>query len=148
MACGRILCHFNQFGRPCYTLHACRNFEFGTWGKWPLHTYFFGRFLRFFLWFLKLFLQLLFMVSALGQNDHYNRYILVFLEQLLRVTAELIEMVQYRAWQTIETNACLVQWLFTLTYSCLVRMLNLGFDSSSSIFSMYKQLLNLIFWLG
>ena len=101
-----------------------------------------------FLRFLKLFLQLLFMVSALGQNDHYNRYISVFLERLLHITAELIEMVQYRAWQTIETNACLVQWLFTLTYSCLVRMLNLGFDSSSSIFSMYKQLLNLIYWLG
>ena len=29
----RVLCHFDQFGRPCYTLHACRNFEFGTWGK-------------------------------------------------------------------------------------------------------------------
>ena len=56
----------------------------------------------------------------------------------------------YRAWQTVETNACLVQWLFTLTYSCLVSssMLNLGFNSSSSIFSTYKQLLNLIYWLG
>ena len=55
---------------------------------------FFGRFLRFFLRFLKPFLQLLFMVSALGQNDRYNRYISAFLEQLLRVTAELIKMVQ------------------------------------------------------
>ena len=34
------------------------------------------------------------MVSALGQNDRYNSYISVFLERLLRVTAELIEMVQ------------------------------------------------------
>ena len=45
--------------------------------------------------FLKPFLRLLFMVSALGQNDRYNRYISAFLERLLRVTAELIEMVQY-----------------------------------------------------
>ena len=37
-----VLYHFNQFGRPCYTLHACQNFEFGTWGKWPFD---------FFLWF-------------------------------------------------------------------------------------------------
>ena len=35
------------------------------------------------------------MVSALGQNDRYNRYISAFLERLLRVTAELIEMAQY-----------------------------------------------------
>ena len=35
------------------------------------------------------------MVLALGQNDCYNRYISAFLEQLLHVTAELIEMVQY-----------------------------------------------------
>ena len=36
------------------------------------------------------------MVSApLGQNDRYNRYISAFLERLLRITAELIEMVQY-----------------------------------------------------
>ena len=45
--------------------------------------------------FLKPFLRLLFMVSALGQNNCYNRYISAFLEQLLRITAELIEMVQY-----------------------------------------------------
>ena len=32
---------------------------------------------------------------ALGQNDHYHRYISVILEGLLRVTAELTEMVQY-----------------------------------------------------
>ena len=43
----------------------------------------------------KPFLRLLFMVSALGQNDRYNRYISAFLERLLRVTAELIEMAQY-----------------------------------------------------
>ena len=35
------------------------------------------------------------MVSALGHNDRYNRYISAFLERLLRVTAELIEMAQY-----------------------------------------------------
>jgi hypothetical protein len=93
-----ILSHFDQFGRPCYTLHACRNFEFGTWRKWPLHTFFFSRFLRFLLRFLKPFLRLLFMVSALGQNDRYNRYISAFLERLLRVTAELIEMAQYFFW--------------------------------------------------
>ena len=45
--------------------------------------------------FLKPFLRLLFMVSALGQNNCYNRYISAFLESLLHVTAELIEMVQY-----------------------------------------------------
>ena len=26
---------------PCYMLHACRNFDFGTWGKWLLHRFFF-----------------------------------------------------------------------------------------------------------
>jgi len=36
----KILCHFNQFGRPCYVLHACQNFDFGTWGEWPLHSLF------------------------------------------------------------------------------------------------------------
>ena len=35
------------------------------------------------------------MVSAVGQNGRYNRYISAFLERLLRVTAELIEMAQY-----------------------------------------------------
>ena len=35
------------------------------------------------------------MVLALGQNGRYNRYILAFLERLLRVTDELIEMAQY-----------------------------------------------------
>ena len=35
------------------------------------------------------------MVSALGQNGRYNRYISAFLERLLRVTDELIEMAQY-----------------------------------------------------
>ena len=64
-------------------------------GEMSVTNIFFGRFLRFFLRFLKPFLRLLFMVSALGQNDRYNRYILAFLERLLRVTAELIEMVQY-----------------------------------------------------
>ena len=42
----------------------------------------------------KAFFTTSFMVSALGQNDRYNRYISAFLERLLRVTAELIEMVQ------------------------------------------------------
>ena len=37
------------------------------------------------------------MVSALGQNGRYNRYISAFLERLLRVTDELIEMAQYGA---------------------------------------------------
>ena len=41
------------------------------------------------------FLRLLFMVLALGQNDHYNCYISAFLEWLLHVTAKLIEMVWY-----------------------------------------------------
>ena len=36
------------------------------------------------------------MVSALGQNDCYNRYISAFLEWLLRVTAELISLVPIR----------------------------------------------------
>ena len=69
-----LLYHFDQFGRPCYMLHACRIFEFGTWGKWPLRTFFFSRFLWFFLRFLKPFLRLLFMVSPLRQNDRYNCY--------------------------------------------------------------------------
>ena len=47
-----------------------------------------------FLRFLKPLLRLIFMVSALRQNDRYNGYISAFLERLLRVTAELIEMVQ------------------------------------------------------
>ena len=38
------------------------------------------------------------MVSALGQNDRYNRYISAFLERLLRVTAELIELAQLGAY--------------------------------------------------
>ena len=37
------------------------------------------------------------MVSALGQNGRYNRYISAFLERLLRVTDELIEMAQYHS---------------------------------------------------
>ena len=32
-----ILCHFDQFGRPCYVLHTCRNFGFGTLARPPLH---------------------------------------------------------------------------------------------------------------
>ena len=56
---------------------------------------FFRQIFTIFLRFLKPFLRLLFMVLALGHNDHYNRYILAFLEWLLHVTAELIEMVQY-----------------------------------------------------
>jgi len=39
----KILYHFGQFSRPCYALHACRNFDFGTWGKWLLHRLFFSR---------------------------------------------------------------------------------------------------------
>ena len=44
------------------------------------------------------------MISALGQNDRYIRYISVIWEgplrvNALRVTAELIEMVQYSASQ-------------------------------------------------
>jgi hypothetical protein len=37
-----LLYHFDQFGMPCYTLHTCRNFLFGTSQKWPLHTFFLG----------------------------------------------------------------------------------------------------------
>ena len=37
MAAGCLLCHFDQFGRPCYALHTCRNFGFGTLAKPPLH---------------------------------------------------------------------------------------------------------------
>ena len=59
------------------------------------YIHFFSADFMIFLQFLKPFLQLLFMVSALGQNDHYNHYISVFLEQLLCVTAKLIEKVQY-----------------------------------------------------
>ena len=40
------------------------------------------------------------MVSALGQNGRYNRYISAFLERLLRVTDELIEMAQYLPMRT------------------------------------------------
>ena len=64
-------------------------------GEMTITYIFFQQIFTIFLRFLKPFLQLLFMVSALGQNDCYNRYILAFLERLLRVTAELIEMVQY-----------------------------------------------------
>ena len=32
---------------------------------------------------------------ALGQNDHYHRYISAILEGLLCITAKLIKMVQY-----------------------------------------------------
>ena len=32
-----ILCHFNQFGNPRYTLHTCRNFGFGTLSRSLLH---------------------------------------------------------------------------------------------------------------
>ena len=32
-----LLCHFDQFGRPCYALHTCRNFGFGTLARPPLH---------------------------------------------------------------------------------------------------------------
>jgi len=38
-----VLYHFGQFSRPCYVLHACQNFEFGTWGEWLLHRLFFSR---------------------------------------------------------------------------------------------------------
>ena len=39
-----ILYHFDQFGslRPCYALHTCRNFDFGTLQKCPLHPFFFS----------------------------------------------------------------------------------------------------------
>ena len=64
-------------------------------GEMTVTYLFFGRFLGFFLRFLKPFSRVLFMVSALGQNGRYNRYISAFSERLLRVTAELIEMAQY-----------------------------------------------------
>ena len=64
-------------------------------GEMTVTDIFFRQIFTIFLRFLKPFLRLLFMVSALGQNDRYNRYILAFLERLLRVTAELIEMAQY-----------------------------------------------------
>ena len=63
-------------------------------GEMTVTYIFFRQIFTIFLRFLKPFLQLLFMVSALGQNDCYNRYILAFLERLLRVTADLIKMVQ------------------------------------------------------
>ena len=64
-------------------------------GEMTVTYIFFRQIFTIFLRFLKPFLRLLFMVSALGQNDRYNRYILAFLEWLLCVTAKLIEMVQY-----------------------------------------------------
>ena len=60
-------------------------------GEMTVTYIFFQQIFMIFLWFLKP----LFMVSALGQNDRYNHYISAFLEQLLRITAKLIEMVQY-----------------------------------------------------
>ena len=63
-------------------------------GEMTVTNIFFRQIFTIFLRILKPFLRLLFMVSALGQNDRYNRYISAFLERLLRVTAELIEMVQ------------------------------------------------------
>ena len=89
-----------------------------------------------FLRFLKPFLRFLFMVSALGQNDRYNRYISAFLEWLLRVTAELIEMAQYTEiqWKSpvlvqFELVQCLVPGPITITNS----LFRLGFlwDSRS-----------------
>ena len=64
-------------------------------GEMTVTYIFFRQIFTIFLRFLMPFLRLLFMVSALGQNDRYNRYISAFLERLLRVTAELIEMAQY-----------------------------------------------------
>ena len=64
-------------------------------GEMTVTYIFFWQIFTIFLRFLKPFLQLLFMISALGQNDRYNHYISAFLEQLLHVTAKLIEMVQY-----------------------------------------------------
>ena len=64
-------------------------------GEMTVINVFFRQIFTIFLRILKPFLRLLFMVSALGQNDRYNRYISAFLERLLRVTAELIEMAQY-----------------------------------------------------
>ena len=65
-------------------------------GEMTITYIFFRHFIAIFLRFLMPFLRLLLMVSALGQNDRYNRYISAFLERLLRVTAELIKMVQYQ----------------------------------------------------
>ena len=67
-------------------------------GEMTITYIFFRHFIAIFLRFLMPFLRLLLMVSALGQNDRYNRYISAFLERLLRVTAELIKMVQYQVW--------------------------------------------------
>ena len=64
-------------------------------GEMTVTYTFFRHIFTIFLRFLKPFLRLLFLVSPLGQNDRYNRYISAFLERLLRVTAELIEMTQY-----------------------------------------------------
>ena len=75
-------------------LHACRNFEFAHGGN-NCYIHFFWQIFTIFWRFLMPFLQLLFMVLALGQNDRYNCYISVFLEWLLCVTAKLIEMVWY-----------------------------------------------------
>ena len=44
----------------------------------------------------KAFFTIFLMNSALDQNDRYLRYISAIWEELLRVTAELTEMVQYK----------------------------------------------------
>ena len=85
-----------KISRPCYTLHACRNFWIWHMGEMTVTYIYFRQIFTIFLRFLKPFLQLIFMISAFGQNDRYNRYISAFLERLLCITAELIEMVQYK----------------------------------------------------
>ena len=38
----QLLCHFNQFGRPCDPWQCCWNFGFGKMPKWPWQHIFFG----------------------------------------------------------------------------------------------------------
>ena len=82
---------------------------------------FFRQIFRISLRFLKPFSQVLFMVSALGQNGRYNRYISAFLERLLCVTDELIEMAQYILKRLVlDPRECLRMFVFVSTYSmCL-----------------------------
>ena len=47
LANSKILCHFDQFGRPRDPWQPCRNFGFGKTPKWPWQHVFFGTYGRF-----------------------------------------------------------------------------------------------------
>ena len=66
----RILYHFDQFGRPC--CYMLPKFWIRHMGEMTVTYIFFRQIFTIFLRFLKPFLRLLFMVSALGQNDRYK----------------------------------------------------------------------------